>query len=793
MYRFRDIAVVVALLACNPALHAQSASGKGWSSWGALPFRGGDFKIVKAPTRYILYFNQAPSPAYPTVSASAGPHSRAFSTDLKNWTLDPKDVCSTSGDLCAIGGILSGVLPLSDGRIRMFLILGGAGEGSKNAGTLYSAVSSDGVSWTREPGVRFAPDTSSIYEQGQYTANFVSFVTLPDGTVRMYYPGQVVAGRPGTPSWYNASGWSTCVTLSAISKDQGLTWVREPGIRVNPLVHGPVSVGGGQNQFDNTDITVVTLKEDGRMVVRIYSQDLFGNVSYISEDGLTFALEGRVPSAAGDPKAALLPDGRIWLITNQFPDSIADMLVYGSQSLFLNSARAPLGAASVSGALNPFTTALLGVTGTSSGPVTFEAVAGDDPNCSAQSSCFHPEYFTFSPSGGTPPFSTAVSYTGPGANKLTELVVHAKSGDVTAAGAVFCTNADLGFGSAFCKTAALDLPMNTMTFAFSATGSTSPAPLSQASNILSLGGQGYPFTASSSVPWATVSPANGTAPMPLRITVAPAGLAPGSYTGSITISAEGTTEQIAVTAVVSAGPVITGVGNAAAGSSLIGGNSFVSIFGAGFAASPVSWAPSTSLPATLGGVSVKINGKAGFISYANNTQINVLAPSLSSQDTASGSVQVEVTTAFGNATASVPVVPVGPAWFTYTNGGPIWISALIANTTTLVAPAGIFGLGASRSARAGDFLALYANGLGAISPAAPEGVVLTTAYPLDDLSRVRLTIGGREVPVLYAGLVGAGLYQINVQVPSGLGTGDLPVVMMVSGQPTQDGATLNFQ
>ena len=46
--------------------------------------------------------------------------------------------------------------------------------------------------------------------------------------------------------------------------------------------------------------------------------------------------------------------------------------------------------------------------------------------------------------------------------------------------------------------------------------------------------------------------------------------------------------------------------------------------------------------------------------------------------------------------------------------------------------------------------------------------------------------------VLYAGLTYAGVYQVNIQVPSGLGTGELPVVMTVNGQVTQ-GATLNFQ
>jgi uncharacterized protein (TIGR03437 family) len=41
-------------------------------------------------------------------------------------------------------------------------------------------------------------------------------------------------------------------------------------------------------------------------------------------------------------------------------------------------------------------------------------------------------------------------------------------------------------------------------------------------------------------------------------------------------------------------------------------------------------------------------------------------------------------------------------------------------------------------------------------------------------------------------LIEPGLYQVNVQVPSSLGTGDLPVVITVNGQSSQT-AWLNFQ
>ena len=55
-----------------------------------------------------------------------------------------------------------------------------------------------------------------------------------------------------------------------------------------------------------------------------------------------------------------------------------------------------------------------------------------------------------------------------------------------------------------------------------------------------------------------------------------------------------------------------------------------------------------------------------------------------------------------------------------------------------------------------------------------------------------VTIGGAPAVVSFAGLVGAGLYQINVTVPS-LANGTYPVVGQVAGVNTQSGVTLKVQ
>jgi uncharacterized protein (TIGR03437 family) len=44
-----------------------------------------------------------------------------------------------------------------------------------------------------------------------------------------------------------------------------------------------------------------------------------------------------------------------------------------------------------------------------------------------------------------------------------------------------------------------------------------------------------------------------------------------------------------------------------------------------------------------------------------------------------------------------------------------------------------------------------------------------------------MTIGGTPAQVSYCGLVGAGLYQINLTVPATLTAGTYPVVVTLSG------------
>jgi uncharacterized protein (TIGR03437 family) len=237
---------------------------------------------------------------------------------------------------------------------------------------------------------------------------------------------------------------------------------------------------------------------------------------------------------------------------------------------------------------------------------------------------------------------------------------------------------------------------------------------------------------------------------------------------------------------------INAVLDSSSGQATIAPNSFVTIYGSNFTSWTGDWsnyAPNGMLPTMLGGVQVLIDGKNCFVSYASGSQLNVVTP----PDTASGSVSVEVITAQGTVTSTATMAQVAPALFGYTlSSGRFYAVAQIANTTTIVAPVGTFGSAPSRPAQAGDYVVLYAIGMGSTNPAAPAGVVLPTAYPVADLSSVTVKFGSVPATVSWAGLVYAGEFQVNVQVPLGL-SGDQPVVMTVGGQSTQANAYLTFQ
>jgi uncharacterized protein (TIGR03437 family) len=227
-------------------------------------------------------------------------------------------------------------------------------------------------------------------------------------------------------------------------------------------------------------------------------------------------------------------------------------------------------------------------------------------------------------------------------------------------------------------------------------------------------------------------------------------------------------------------------------SATIQSGEWVSIYGKNLAASSTTW--TGNFPTSLGGASVTIDGKAAYLWFVSPTQINLQVP----DDAATGSVPVVVTAANGTVSSTVTLAAFAPSFslldskhvtgiILRTNGS----GAYGGGTYDILGPTG-GSLGyATVAAKAGDSVVLFAVGLGPTNPAVPAGQVYSSAAPTTN--PVTVLINNVSVKPAFAGLSSAGLYQINLTIPAGLGTGDVPLLAMVGGAQTQTTVVVSLQ
>ncbi len=215
----------------------------------------------------------------------------------------------------------------------------------------------------------------------------------------------------------------------------------------------------------------------------------------------------------------------------------------------------------------------------------------------------------------------------------------------------------------------------------------------------------------------------------------------------------------------------------------------VSIFGENFATGFVA-ASTPTLPTTLGGATVTFNGTAAPLYFVSATQINAQIPT----ELNTPNAVVQVTTPGGvSEQRTISLATVAPSVYTFNQSGTGQGVVTFAGTATLAAPRGLTP--DSRPAHAGDIVTIYATGLGLVNPAIASGqnscggicaadgsnVVLRTTMIAPDVE-----IAGVHVPaenVLFSGLAPqfVGLYQINVQIPSGIPAGDASTLVLYQG------------
>ncbi len=215
-------------------------------------------------------------------------------------------------------------------------------------------------------------------------------------------------------------------------------------------------------------------------------------------------------------------------------------------------------------------------------------------------------------------------------------------------------------------------------------------------------------------------------------------------------------------------------------------NALVTLFGENIT-SGASASGSIPLPRELAGVQVKANGAPLPLLWVSPSQINLQCP-----DGPPGQ-RFSMTVERGNqisAAVEVAQEHATPGIFTIDATGEGQGSILIANTDKFAMPVtpGV----PSQPAAQGDYISIFATGLGSLTVPVPLGEAAKGAESRV-IAPVSVRIGGIASEVTYAGMAPGwvGLYQVNARVPAGAPAGDaVPVVISVT-RPDGSAVTSN--
>ena len=202
-----------------------------------------------------------------------------------------------------------------------------------------------------------------------------------------------------------------------------------------------------------------------------------------------------------------------------------------------------------------------------------------------------------------------------------------------------------------------------------------------------------------------------------------------------------------------------------------------------------------SLPTQLLDTTLTINNVVAPLFYVSPGQINAQVPF----ETPTGTMPIQVmradTGAAGAATSSLLVALVSPGIFTA--GGPgSSQGAILTSTGEIAGPSGSLPGQAVRPAHHGEFISIFLTGLGDVTNRPASGAPAPIPPPYSEaLLTTTLTIGGVTATPVFSGLAPlfVGLYQVNVQVPDAVPTGDAIQVVLSIGGAASNAVTIAIQ
>jgi uncharacterized protein (TIGR03437 family) len=298
--------------------------------------------------------------------------------------------------------------------------------------------------------------------------------------------------------------------------------------------------------------------------------------------------------------------------------------------------------------------------------------------------------------------------------------------------------------------------------------------------------------AANSGTWLSAATVNGG----ITVTADPTGLAPDSYTGTVTIASNGVNGNIVIPVqltVVAQGPPIASAGGVvnngtfASGEPLAQGD-IAAVFGNQFTFDAPTSAAMLPLQTTLDNVQVLVNGKPAPVYYTSSGQINFEVPIDAA--TGDGTIQVVRNGTQGNL-IYVDINAQVPRFIVYDG-----------NYAIMTTPAGALTGVPSNPVKVGDTIVIYALGLGPTSPPVSSGTASPTS-PLATVAGTTKVCFGVETPFFQApctapefvGLTPnfVGLYQVNVKIPSGVTSGNSTMALFLVDNVSSDSVSLAVQ
>lgn len=201
----------------------------------------------------------------------------------------------------------------------------------------------------------------------------------------------------------------------------------------------------------------------------------------------------------------------------------------------------------------------------------------------------------------------------------------------------------------------------------------------------------------------------------------------------------------------------------------------ITLFGSGWGAPNLTLAyyNNNQLPTLAGDTRVLFDGVAAPMIYSANGQVSTIVPASVRGQT---KIQIEY---LGQRTPEAVVTVADAAPGLFACGANAKLPVIVNNSQggKISCDAGFPGV------KRGDVLTLFATGTGPVAPAVADGTLPTAPYPAPQLP-VQVKFGSvtaAPCTASFAGLVYAGVMQINICVPSDAPTGDQIPLSLVAG------------